>query len=133
MPVQHYRAKQKAIDLVELIYTITLRFPREELYCLTKQISRAAVSVPSNIAEGQGRASTGEFRQFLDTARVSPYEVEIQPYVAVRLGYIKQERAEEAFRMTRDVSRMLHGLISALPEKRPSGSNGVRTTSHDSR
>jgi len=121
MAVQHYkelRVWQKSIDLVELIYTITSRFPQEELYCLTKQIRRAAVSIPSNIAEGQGRSTPGEFRQFLGTARGSLYEVETQMHIAVRLGYVGKESATETFTMVSDLSRMLHGLISALPEKR---------------
>ena len=121
MAVQHYkelRVWQKSIDLVELIYTITRCFPREEQYCLTKQIRRAAVSVPSNIAEGQGRSTPGEFRQFLGTARGSLYEVETQMHIAVRLGYVNEKGATETFTMISDLSRMLHGLITALPESR---------------
>lgn len=87
MPVQDYKdllVWQKAMDLAELIYHITESFPDREMYCLTKQVRRAAVSVPSNIAEGQGRQSTGEFRHFLGIARGSLLEVEIQMRLAYR-------------------------------------------------
>jgi len=69
MPVQSYRqliAWQKAMDFVAAVYRTTRRFPKEEMYGLTSQLRRAAVSIPSNIAEGQGRQTSGEFRQFLD-------------------------------------------------------------------
>src|SRR5215813_10553178 len=113
MTVRHYkelRVWQKAIDLVETIYVVSQDFPREELYGLTKQIRRAAVSVPSNIAEGQGRTSTGEFRQFLGTARGSLFEVDSQLCIAIRLGYISEARASQAVAEVNDLSRMLQGL-----------------------
>lgn len=98
---------------------------------MTRQIRRAAVSVPSSIAEGQGRASTGEFRYFLGTARGSLFEVETQLVVGVCLGYLSREKADEAITMVNDISRMLHGLIMALPEKRPNLKSGPRSTSHE--
>jgi len=85
MPVQHYRelsAWQKAMDLAESIYQATRTFPREEQYGLTSQLRRAVISISSNIAEGQGRRSTGEFRQFLGNARGSLFEVETQVLLA---------------------------------------------------
>ena len=81
MTVQSFRdliAWQKAIDLVAEIYEATKGFPKEEIYALTNQLRRAAVSVPSNIAEGQGRFSTSEFRHFLGNARGSLFEVQTQ-------------------------------------------------------
>ena len=68
-------AWQKAVDLVAEVYRATRSFPKDELYGLTAQLRRAAVSIPSNIAEGQGRLSTGEFKQFLGHARGSLYEL----------------------------------------------------------
>src|SRR6476659_1156091 len=86
-------AWQKAMDLVELVYGATRGFPREEVYGLTSQVRRAAVSVPSNIAEGQGRASTKEFLHHLSIARGSLFEVETQVLVAQRLGYLPPDTA----------------------------------------
>ena len=81
---------QKAIALVTDIYRLTQGFPREELYGFTSQIRRAAVSIPSNIAEGQGRLTRGEFRQFLGQARGSYAELETQLIIAKNLGYLSQ-------------------------------------------
>src|SRR4051794_35513001 len=81
MVVQSYKqliAWQKAVDLVVAVYKLSEQFPRSELYGLSSQIRKAAVSVPSNIAEGQARLSTGEFRQFLGNARGSVVEVQTQ-------------------------------------------------------
>jgi four helix bundle protein len=80
-------AWQRAMDLVEAIYKATRRFPKDELYGLTSQLRRAAVSVPSNIAEGQGRLTSGEFKQFLGHARGSLLETEAQILLAGRLQY----------------------------------------------
>ena len=91
MSVQSYRELivwQKAIDLVVAIYRITQSFPREEAFGLTSQLRRAAVSIPSNIAEGQGRRSAKEFQRFLDIARGSLQEVETQLLIANRLHYL---------------------------------------------
>ncbi len=79
---------QQAMELVSAIYRATKMFPREELYGLTSQLRRSAVSVPSNIAEGQGRATRGEFIQFLGHARGSLFEVETQLLIAGHLGYL---------------------------------------------
>ena len=81
---------QKAIALVTEIYRSTQSFPSDERFGLTAQIRRAAVSVPSNIAEGQGRISRGEFRQFLGHAKGSLCEVETQLVIANNLGYLPQ-------------------------------------------
>jgi len=79
---------QKAMDLVTAIYRITAQFPREEMYGLTSQLRRAAVSIPSNIAEGQGRHGVLEFRHFLRQSCGSLMELETQTLIAERLGYI---------------------------------------------
>jgi len=85
------RVWQGAMDLVEEIYKITALFPKDELYALTNQMRRAAVSVPSNIAEGAARNGSKEFLYFLSIARGSLSELETQLQIAVRLGYMKKE------------------------------------------
>ena len=94
--VRSYRdlvAWKKAIELVTEIYRSTESFPRHETYGLTGQLRRAAVSVPSNIAEGQGRFSRGEFKQFLGHARGSLFELDSQILIARNLGYLDDESA----------------------------------------
>jgi four helix bundle protein len=91
MLVRCYRdliAWQRSIELVSEIYLSTKSFPVNERFGLTAQIRRAAVSIPSNIAEGQGRCTTGEFRQFLGHARGSLLEVETQIFISANLGYL---------------------------------------------
>jgi len=73
---------QRSVELAAMIYRVTCGFPREEMYGLSSQIRRSAVSVPSNIAEGQGRLTTGEFRQFLGMARGSNFELQTQLEIA---------------------------------------------------
>ena len=91
--VQSYRdlvAWNKAMELVTEIYRVTKKFPKEELFGLMSQLRRAAVSIPSNIAEGKGRLSKGEFRQFLGNARGSLAEVETQILIAQNLSYLDE-------------------------------------------
>ena len=106
---------QKAIELVTVVYAATKDFPSEEMYGLKSQLRRAAVSVPSNIAEGQGRASTGEFRQFLGNAKGSLLEVETQLIIAQHLGIMRSETAAPLMKTLAEVLRMLNGLVAALP------------------
>ena len=94
MNIQSYKELEvwkKSMDLVEICYKITNDFPKEELYGLTNQIRRAAVSIPSNIAEGQSRWSTKEFLRFLSIAKGSLSELETQLIVAQRLNYISED------------------------------------------
>ena len=120
MPLQHYRELivwQKAIILVEAVYRATNSFPKTEIYALTNQIRRAAVSIPSNIAEGQGRNSTRDFLHFLSVAQGSLMELETQITIAERLGYLKKEQEANLLESTAEVSRMLSGLKSSLNKK----------------
>jgi len=109
---------KKAIDLVIAVYRCTETFPKQETYGLVSQLRRAAVSVPSNVAEGHGRVSTGEFRQFLGHALGSLVEIETQIEIAGRLSYIGSDASREILRRTDEIGRMLNGLMRSLPEKR---------------
>jgi len=103
---------QKAMTLVTTVYESTQHFPREEIYGLTNQIRRAAVSIPSNIAEGQGRRTRGEFQQFLGIAKGSLAELETQILIAQNLKYIQQP--EQLLERLQEVGRLLNGLINSL-------------------
>jgi len=105
---------QASMDLAMRVYEITRKFPREETYGLTSQLRRAAVSVPSNIAEGKGRSSDKELVQFLNHSRGSLFEIETQVAIARRLSYIEAEPCETILRQTARVGQMLNGLIRAL-------------------
>ena len=105
---------QKAMELSKAIYNVTKSFPDDERFGLTSQLRRASVSVPSNIAEGQGRLTPGEFKQFLGHARGSVFEVETQIQLAAELDYITQPQVEELLERTSEVSRLLNGLIRSL-------------------
>ncbi len=92
--------------------------PRYEIYGLTSQLRRAAVSIPSNIAEGQGRATIGEFIQFLCQARGSLFEVETQFVISRNLGYITTEQQGPFLNQLSELGRILNGLITSLQQKR---------------
>jgi four helix bundle protein len=118
MAVQSYRELivwQKAMELAKEVYLVTQSFPAEERFGLTSQVRRAAVSIASNIAEGQGRFSTGEFKQFLGHARGSLYEVETQMQLARDLGFINAAQHESAEKRSTEVAKLLNGLIRSLP------------------
>lgn len=107
---------QRAMQLTVAVYRLTQDFPREELYGLTSQIRRAAISAPSNIAEGQGRANTGEFRQFLAVARGSNCELQTQLDIARELRYGEPRLIDEAESLSNEVRKMLFGIIDSLKE-----------------
>jgi len=96
------------------VYRCTQSFPRIETYGLISQLRRAAVSVPSNIAEGQARLSTGEFKQFLGMARGSLMEVETQVLIARDLGYLESNQSQALLAAASEVGRILNGLLAAL-------------------
>jgi len=103
-------AWQKAMNLVTAVYRATAGFPKEEQFGLTSQLRRAAVSIPSNIAEGQGRLSEKEFCYFLGQARGSLMEVETQLQIAQNLGYLESERTDALLKACAEVGRILNGL-----------------------
>ena len=106
------RAWQQARGLVTGVYRITRTFPTEELYGLVSQRGRAAVSIPSNLAEGHGRNSRNEFRQFIGQARGSLSEVETQIEIARNLDYVKADVADALMAQAGAVGKMLTGLRS---------------------
>lgn len=117
MAVQSYRELivwQKAMELAKEVYVVTQSFPVDERFGLTSQVRRAAVSIASNIAEGQGRSSTGEFRQFLGHARGSLYEVETQLQLAADLGFINEILHKSVVSRSSEVAKLLNGLIRSL-------------------
>ncbi len=108
---------KKAIILVTEIYAISKDFPKEEMYSLTNQIRKAAVSIPSNIAEGWGRNKTKEYIQFLRIARGSLLEVETQLIIARNLGYTDSQTMKKISQKTETVNKMLNALINSLNKK----------------
>lgn len=105
------------MDLVEMTYALTAVLPRDEMFGLSSQVRRAAVSVPSNIAEGHARESTREFLRFLLTARGSLAELETQLSVCVRLKYVSEVDVAPAFKLADDIGRMIRGLQHSLEAK----------------
>jgi four helix bundle protein len=96
------------------IYRATDTFPKSEIYGLTSQLRRAAVSIPSNIAEGQGRVTKGEFAHFLGQARGSLLEVENQLLIAVDLGFLSKQNFNKLEEPLSEVGRLLNGLIASI-------------------
>jgi four helix bundle protein len=108
---------QRAMEMTVQVYELTQGFPRDEIYGLTSQLRRASVSVASNIAEGRGRMSQGEFRQFLGTAQGSNFEVQTQLEVSRRLGFGSEASLQRAETLSVEVGKMLSALIASLQLK----------------
>jgi|SRR5450432_521225 four helix bundle protein len=120
MPTSSFRdlrVWQEAMKLTTEIYKTTAGFPRHELYGLSQQIRRAAVSVPSNIAEGKGHRSDKEFVRFLLHARGSLLELQTQLLIAEELQYLGKEEAARLLSVAEGVGRALSGLINSMIEK----------------
>jgi len=105
---------RKAIDLVTKVYLITNSFPMEEKYGLTSQIRRCSVSIPSNIAEGAGRATKKDFSHFLDIAKGSAFELETQLIISTNLGYLDKNIFKDFNTKLNEVQRMITGLQKSL-------------------
>ena len=105
---------QKAMGMVENIYTLTQLLPKEELFSLTNQIRRAAISVPSNIAEGYGRQSKKEYQQFLSIANGSVCEIETQLLLCVRIGYLTEENTKDTFQLLSEIGKMITAIKQKL-------------------
>ena len=116
-PVRSYedlRVWRLGVDLAGAVFEATKPFPHDERFGLTSQLRRAAVSIPSNIAEGWGRGSRADYRRFVLHARGSLYEIETQLLLAQRFGYLSAETADALRRDTQALSRQLHSLVRAL-------------------
>jgi four helix bundle protein len=114
---QSYReliAWQKAMDFVMDVYRTTKTFPRDEIYALAGQLRRAAVAVPTNIAEGQARFTANEFHFFLGRARGSLVEVETQLMIAQNLAYFTPEHGKQLLNEAAELGKILNGLIGAI-------------------
>jgi four helix bundle protein len=121
MKVRSYRELivwQKAMDLVMVVYQLTCSFPHEEQYALGSQLRRAAISIPSNIAEGQGRNTTRDFQKYLSIAYGSLQEVETQILIALRLKYINEADSDDAMQQCSEVGRLINGLARSLTPDR---------------
>jgi four helix bundle protein len=110
----HYKleAWKEAMALVSAVYRVTQEFPKDEIFGLTAQLRRAAVSVPSNIAEGAARHGSKEFAQFLNIATGSLSEMETQLLIAVNLGYLPEDAS--VFTLLEQVSRLVNGLWKSV-------------------
>lgn len=105
---------QKSMNLVTIVYELTEMFPKSELYGLSSQIRRAAVSIPSNIAEGRRRGGKKEFTQFIVIAYGSGAELETQLEIAKRLNYCKEGDLQKAVGLLDEIMRMLNKMLSSL-------------------
>jgi len=117
MPIQSYRSLlvwKKSVDFVVLIYQLLDRFPKNELYGLTSQMQRAAVSIPSNIAEGKERQSDRDFARFIAIALGSLAELETQLLIAQRLGYLGEADWQESTAQADEIGKMLRSLHKTL-------------------
>lgn len=120
MTIRSYRdleVWQKSRALVSRIYRLTKTFPKEEMFGLTSQLRRAAISVPSNIAEGKSRRSTRDYMRFLDIAYGSIAEVETQLHIACDLVYTTGKKITRLLHDYAEIGRMLNGLLNSLEKK----------------
>ena len=108
---------QKGIELVNEIYKVTKHFPKDELYGLTSQARRAAISVPANIAEGWGRGTTKNYIQFLEISRGSLYELNTLIIISVNQEYLSSEKCSEIESNINEIGRILNALITKLDNK----------------
>ena len=116
-PVRHYTdldVWRLGLDVADAVYDVTAGFPKSETFGLASQLQRAAVSVPSNIAEGWGRGRSKEYVQFLRYARGSLYEVETQLRIAERRQYVEPAQVRDILQTTASISRMLVALMRSL-------------------
>lgn len=105
---------QKAMQFVTNVYAKSASFPQNEQFGLTSQVRRSAVSIPSNIAEGYGRNSTGDYTRFLQIALGSLFEIQTQIEIAFNLNYISDNDFQTLFDQSREIERMLSSLINKL-------------------
>ncbi len=114
---QDLKVWQKSIDLVVEVYSLTKFFPKEELYITVSQIRRAAISIPSNIAEGYSRKNRPEYLQFLRIALSSASELETQLIIVKKLKFVTEDKIGKIEEMLKEILRMLNALINSLSSK----------------
>lgn len=114
---------QKSMQLAAEVYKLTRDFPREEVYGLTSQIRRSAISIPSNIAEGHGRLNVKEFRQFLGIARGSTYELQTQLELALSLEFASLDQIDLSSRLAQEVGRMIYSLLGSMQSQHHADKN----------
>lgn len=102
------------MDMVADVYKLTQNLPKDELFALTNQIRRAAISVPSNIAEGYGRQSKKEYLQFLSVANGSVCEIETQLLLTVKIGYLSEEMINDTLQTLSEIGKMLFSMKQKL-------------------
>jgi len=107
-----------AVDMTTLVYAVTAGFPKSEIFGLSSQMRRAAVSIPSNIAEGSARGTKKDFKQFVSIARGSNCELQTQLLIASRLGFAQQQKVDEIQFALNEIGQMLNGLSKYLSEPR---------------
>jgi four helix bundle protein len=110
-------AWQKAMDLVHAVYSASQSFPKEEIYGLTTQMRKAVVSVPSNIAEGQGRKSIGDFLRHLAISHGSLRELETHLLISRRLDYLEEDAMRKLMDLAGEVGRLINGLAASLSKR----------------
>ena len=105
---------QKSIVLTKQIYTITRKFPKEEIYGLSNQLRRASVSVASNIAEGYGRITRNDYKRFLSFSFGSSFEIQTQLIICIEIGIINNEDFNESMMLSKEISAMLYAIMKKL-------------------
>jgi four helix bundle protein len=105
---------QKSMELVKETYSLVKKLPKEETYALSDQMRRAAISIPSNIAEGNGRKSKIDYVRFLDISRGSLYELETQIYIGMMLNFFKENETQTVFLLITEINKMINSLITKL-------------------
>lgn len=115
--IEDLMAWSRSMDLVEVVYRVTKTWPRDELYGLINQARRAAVSVPSNLAEGHGRRTDGQFRHFVSIAIGSLMELKTQLLIASRLGYTSESDSAAVLALLDEVAKITFGLKKALDKR----------------
>jgi len=118
MDIENLQIWKLGVTLAKDIYLLTEKFPKSELYGLTDQIRRAAVSIPSNIAEGKGRSTAKDFVHFLNTARGSLYELATQLYIAREIGYLTEEDFSTFQKKIEDLSHKIIAMTKYLRSKK---------------
>jgi four helix bundle protein len=115
--IQSYRDLiiwQKSVTLVTKIYEVTGSFPASEMYGLTNQLRRCAVSIPSNIAEGYGRKSTADYKRFLQIGVGSLYEMQTQVEISFNLAYISKKQYDELMSLSIEIDKMMYSIIQKI-------------------